>query len=102
VKSENIFHGENSLSDFINRAVASGQRELAEILTGGEKNYFRFWARNPLLYCRSEKMVEYRLEMGTDPEYREADGMALRENATQNGYEGIVTFLDEFRRQDAE
>jgi hypothetical protein len=70
VKFGNIFRGENSVFDFIDQAVGCDDRELAEILTGGEKHYFRFCPRNPLPYCRSATMVQYLLEMGADPEYR--------------------------------
>jgi hypothetical protein len=80
--------------DFIDQAVGCDDRRLLEMLTGGEKHYFRFCPRNPVPYCRSETMVQYLLKMGADPEYWGVKGVTLREYAIRIGHQGIVALLN--------
>jgi hypothetical protein len=90
----NIFHGDDSITNFIERAAEASDLEMVRILTGDQPDYFKCLSQNPLPCCSSVEMIWYLMEHGADPQVRGKDGKTLRQRAINHRMWDVLALLD--------
>jgi ankyrin repeat protein len=91
-----IFGKKRDVINWLEILSGNGDVEKIDMITGGRKDYFKNFPRNPLPYAADVKTARYLLEHGADPNYRDSNGYRLIDRAMERKDEEMIELLKEF------
>jgi hypothetical protein len=96
LKYGNIFQGISCVFDWLDSLAEKEKIDVIDMVTNGEKDYFKHCPRNPLPYARGIETARYLLEHGADPNYRGADGLSLLHRAIRDNDQEMKKLVKQY------
>jgi ankyrin repeat protein len=96
LKYGNIFQGIASIMDWLDFLAEKGKINVIDMITNGEKEYFKYFPRNPLPYAANIETARYLLEHGADPNYKGANGFSLLHRAIRNNDKAMQELVKQY------